>query len=196
MKLKEIQFNDQSAERIYRDYLYRIRKEVKGLNQQNQDEILMELNSHIYENLQEHPTGNEVEKLLNILEKLGRPEEILKPLVADKKLEEATKSFNPLHIFRALMLNLTNGISYIIFFILYLFLFGFVFLIGAKIWDPTEVGFFYKPGEVFVLGLSKGLVHPSDELLGNWFIPAMVVSAIALYFIITLLLKLKRTINK
>lgn len=196
MKLKEIQFNDQSAERIYKDYLYRIRKEVKGLNQQNQYEILMELNSHIYENLQEHPTGNEVEKLLNILEKLGRPEEILKPLVADKKLEEATKTFNPIHVFKALLLNLTNGISYIIFFILYLFLFGFVFLIGAKILSPKEVGFFYKPGEVFVLGLSKGLVHPSDELLGNWFIPAMAVSTIALYFIITLLLKLKRTINK
>lgn len=195
MKLKEIPFNDQSAERIYKDYLYRIRKEVRALNQQNQDEIIMELNSHIYENLQEHPTGNEVEKLLNILEKLGRPEEILKPLVADKKLEEATKTFNPLHIFRALMLNLTNGISYIIFFILYLFLFGFVFLMGAKIWNPTEVGFFYKPGEVFVLGLSKGLVHSSDELLGNWFIPVMAVSAIILYFFITLLLKLKRTIN-
>ncbi|WP_431292830.1 HAAS signaling domain-containing protein [Pedobacter sp. P26] len=155
MKLKEIQFNDQSAERIYRDYLYRIRKEVKGLNQQNQDEILMELNSHIYENLQEHPTGNEVEKLLNILEKLGRPEEILKPLVADKKLEEATKSFNPLHIFRALMLNLTNGISYIIFFILYLFLFGFVFLIGAKIWDPTEVGFFINQVKYLYLVYQK-----------------------------------------
>ncbi|MCX2495699.1 DUF1700 domain-containing protein [Pedobacter sp. PF22-3] len=196
MKLKEIQFNDQSAERIYKDYLYRIRKEVKGLNQQNQDEILMELNSHIYENLQEHPTGNEVEKLLDILEKLGRPEEILKPLVADKKLAEATKTFNPIHVFKALLLNLTNGISYIIFFILYLFLFGFLFLIGAKIWDPAQVGFFYKPSEVFILGHSKGFVDPADERLGNWFIPAMVISAVALYLIITLLLKLKRTINK
>jgi len=196
MKLKEIPFNDQSAVRIYKDYLYRIKKEVRGLNQQNQDEILMELNSHIYENLQAHPTGNEVENLLNILEKLGRPEEILKPLVADKKLAEATRTFNPIHVFKALLLNLTNGISYIIFFVLYLFLFGFVFLIGAKIWNPSQVGFFYKPGEVFILGLSKGLANPADELLGNWFIPTMVVSAIALYLIITLLLKLKRTINK
>ncbi|MEH3114123.1 HAAS signaling domain-containing protein [Pedobacter terrae] len=196
MKLKEIQFNDQSAERIYKDYLYRIRKEVKGLNQPNQDEILMELNSHIYENLQENQTGNEVEKLLNILEKLGRPEEILKPLVADKKLAEATRTFNPIHVLKALLLNLTNGVSYIIFFILYLFLFGFVFLIGAKIWNPSQVGFFYKPDEVFIIGLSKGLVNPADELLGNWFIPAMAISAITLYLIITLLLKLKRTFNK
>ncbi|WP_412467350.1 HAAS signaling domain-containing protein [Pedobacter sp. KLB.chiD] len=196
MKLKEIPFKDQSAERIYQDYLYRIRKEVKGLNQQNQDEILMELNSHIYENLQEHPTGNEVEKLLNILEKLGRPEEILKPLVADKKLTEATQTFNPIAVFKALLLNLTNGISYIIFFILYLFLFGFVFLIGAKIWNPSQVGFFYKPGEVFIIGLSKGLVNPADEILGNWFIPVMIIVTVALYFMITLLLKLKRTINK
>lgn len=196
MRLNEIRFNDQSAERIYKDYLFRIRKEVKGLNQQNQEEILMELNSHIYENLQEHKAGNEVENLLNILEKLGRPEEILKPLVADKKLEEATKTFNPLHIFKALLLNLTNGVSYIIFFVLYLLLFGFVFLIGAKIWNPSQVGFFYNPGKVFVLGHSKGLVNPSDELLGNWFIPAMLVVTVSLYLIITLLLKLKRTINK
>jgi len=123
----------------------------------------------------------------------------LKPLIADKKLEEATRTFNPIHLFKALALNISNGISYLIFGILYLSLFGFVFLIYAKFNNPDEVGLFMKNDSFIVLGkLSKGyLQNPNiSEVLGNWFIPVMLISIILSYLLITLLLKLKRSINK
>ncbi len=197
MKIENIKFSQEASKRVYNDYMKRVKKATSSLSKQNQDDIYMEFNSHIFEAIQQKSGINEIDLLLDILEKLGIPEEVLKPFVADKKLEQATKTFNPIHVFKALVLNFTNGISYIIFFILYLFLFGFVFLIGAKIVNPAEVGLYSKDASFFVLGISsKAKQSGVSELLGNWFIPVMLILTVAFYFLITLLLKLKKTINQ
>jgi uncharacterized membrane protein len=93
----------------------------------DQQEVLLELNSHIYEGLKHKTQQSEIDRLLDILEKLGEPEEVLKPLVADKKIEQATSTFNPIHLAKALFLNISNGVSYVFLILLYLSLFGFVF---------------------------------------------------------------------
>lgn len=201
MKIEDIKFEEKASQRIYTDYMKRVKKATASLSKINQDDIYMEFNSHIFEAIQHKKETNEIDALLDIIEKLGFPEEVLKPLVADKKLEQATKTFNPVHVFKALVLNFTNGISYIFFFILYLFLFGFVFLIFAKIINPSLVGLYMKKDSfsVFVLGI----INPEDqtknqisEVLGNWFIPVMLLSIVVFYFLITLLLKFKKSINQ
>ena len=105
MKIENIKFSQEASKRIYNDYMARIKKATNSLSLQNQNDIYMEFNSHIFEAIHHQKQGNEIDSLLDILEKLGTPEEVLKPLVADKKLEEATKSFNPLHIFKALIIS-------------------------------------------------------------------------------------------
>lgn len=199
MKFKEIEFKDQSAKRIYLDYVSRVQHATKVLNKENQQEVLLEINSHIYESLSDYPENGkvEVERLLDSLEKLGQPEVFLKPLVAEKKLDEATKTFNPIKIVKALALNIGNGISYAVFAVLYLLLFGFLFLIIAKIADPQNVGLFYRPNQVFILGYysKNGISYTAYEQLGNWFIPLMLVLAVFFYLLITLLLRLKRTLK-
>ncbi|HWW38569.1 HAAS signaling domain-containing protein [Pedobacter sp.] len=189
MNLTKIPFTDKSSIRIYQEYLDRIQRATKSLSKEDQLEIMMELNSHIYENFSQKRSDNEIEQLLDILQKLGSPEEVLKPLVADKKLTQATRTFNPIHIFKALILNIGNGLSYIIFFLLYLCLFAFIFLIGAKTFMPDRVGLFYKKGSTFILGMSSN--YPGHEILGNWFIPVMIVLTIVLYLLLTFLLKIK-----
>lgn len=197
MKIENIKFTEEASKRVYNDYMKRVRKAISSLSKQNQDDIYMEFNSHVFEAIQQKNGINEIDLLLDILENLGIPEEVLKSLVADKKLEQATETFNPIHVFKALVLNFTNGITYIIFFILYLLLFGFIFLIFAKIINPSEVGLFYKDSSIFVLGLSNNTNQAGiKEILGNWFIPVMLVSTVAFYFLITLLLKFKKTINQ
>jgi len=193
MKFQEIKFTDNNAKRLYKDYINRVKSMVKGLNKENQQECLLEINSHIYEAFT-IVEGNEVERLLDVFEKLGAPEFFLRELVAEKKLEEATRSFNPVKIIKALLFNFSNGVSYIIFFLLYLSLFSFVFLIFAKILDPHKVGFFYKKDHFFVLGRysSDTVNYQPYEQLGNWFIPTMMLAAIILYVLITLLLKVTK----
>ena len=197
MKIENIKFNEVASQRIYNDYMKRVIKATNSLSTENQNDIYMEINSHIYESLQNNNNENEIELTLDIIERLGIPEEVLKPLVADKKLEQATKTFNPIHIFKALILNFTNGISYVIFFILYLLLFGFVFLIFAKIIFPSEVGMFTQNNKIIAMGyISIKDNQNVKEILGNWFIPFTFICIIVFYFLITLLLKFKKSINK
>jgi len=201
MRIEDIKFEQKASQRIYSDYMKRIKKATASLSKISQDDIYMEFNSHIFEAIQHKSQANEIDSLLDIIEKLGAPEEVLKPLVADKKLEQATKTFNPVHVFKALILNFTNGISYVFFFVLYLFLFGFVFLIFAKIINPSLVGLHMKDDSfsVFVLGIMSQedkIKNHTHEVLGYWFIPAMLLAIVVFYLFITLLLKLKKSINQ
>lgn len=198
MKFKKIQFKNPDAQNIYENYLKQIQSAIKKLNQEDQNDILMEMNSHIYESMSKNEVeNNELKNLINTLDKIGIPNDILKPLVAEKKLTQATKTFNPIHIFEALILNFSYGIIYFIFFILYLFLFSFIILIFGKLFYPNNVGLFYKKGEIFQYG---GFIEneklQNSEILGNWFIPITILLGILFYLLITLLLKLKRSMKK
>lgn len=190
--MKSIKFKLNTSQRIYSDYIKRIRRMVADLSKTDQEEILMEFNSHIYESTIESKEDVEVEQLVTVLEKLGSPEEVLIPLVAEKKLDQATKTFNPVHVFKAIVMNIGNGIAYIVFGLLYLFLGTFIFCIFAKLANPSKVGIFYKEGEY----LNIGLIEPdlvkagqTNEILGFWFIPIMIVVSILWYLLITLLLR-------
>jgi len=195
MEFKEIQFTDSNAQRVYKNYINNIKNVTKPLSQADRNEVLMEFNSHIYESLQNNTNNSQLDNLLNSIDKLGAPEEVLKPLIADKLLDKATKSFNPFDVFKALALNITNGISYIIFAILYLLIGGFIFLIIAKIANGDKVGMYTQDGQFQVLGMISDAEN-YQEILGNWFIPVMLLAATILYLIITLVLKLKESINK
>ena len=198
MEFKKIQFKNTDAQNIYENYLKQIKSAVKKLNKEDQDDILMELNSHIYESMSKTSDENiETSNLIKTLDKIGIPNEILKPLIAEKKLNQATKTFNPIHIFQALVMNFSYGTIYFIFFILYLFLFSFIILIFGKLFYPNNVGFYYKQGEIFQYG---GFVKNENlhnyEILGNWFIPVTIILGILSYLLITLLLKLKKSMRK
>ncbi|MFK8061000.1 MAG: hypothetical protein AB8B78_13025 [Polaribacter sp.] len=196
--MKAIKFKENASQKIYDNYIKRVKRITNSLLTQDSNEILLEINSHIYEGTQNVVNEEEIDTLLNVLDRLGEPEVVLKPLVADKKLAQATKSLNPIHIFKALFLNIGNGMAYFIFSILYLSLFGFVYAIIIKIINPKEVGLWFQNGSLETLGTYKGF-SPEDnvvEVLGNWFIPVMLLCAISLFIIITFLLKLKHQQKK
>lgn len=194
--MKNIEFTDKSAQKIYDSYFRRIRRTISVLAKSDKEDVLMEFNSHIYEGLQNATEDGEVEKLLKITQGLGDPEEVLKPLVAEKKLQQATRTFNPMHIFQAIFLNIKSGIVYSIFAILYVCLFGFGVLMVFKIMYPEDTGLFLKNGEFMALGRLRTTDENITEVLGSWFIPVMFFSALIMYIIITLILKATRKKKK
>ena len=190
--MKPIEFEHKAAQRIYDDYVKRINRTVATLSKADQQDIQLEFISHIYESMQGSNKESEIDSLLDVLQKLGAPEEVLIQLVADKKLEQATKTFNPAHIFKALALNISNGISYTIFAILYLILGIGVFSVGAKLFYPDKVGFYvHEKGWSIGIGENSG-----TEVLGNWFIPVMLGVLLVLYILTTLMLRLIRGLKK
>ncbi len=193
--MKAIKFKNSAAQKVYADYMKRMKRMVATLPSEDQADILMEFNSHIYESTIGSIANQEVDDLMDVIQKLGSPEEVLKPMIAERKLIQATKSFNPFHVFKALLLNIGNGISYIFFALLYLILFAFLFTIIAKMVTPDQVGLFFKDGSFRVLGsVDTATIEKYNykEVLGNWFIPVMTLISIAWYLLITFLLRLLR----
>ncbi|MGO1597898.1 MAG: hypothetical protein ACTHZ7_14180 [Sphingobacterium sp.] len=197
MRFKKLQFSDNNAQKVYENYLQQIESATKVLSQADRNDVLAEMNSHIYENLSaSNQKNSEISNLVGTLERLGVPSEVLKPLIAEKKLKQATNSFNPVHVFKALVLNLSNGLIYLVFFFLYLFLFSFIALIFGKLLYPEYTGLFYKDGKLINYGiLENGPEMQQYEILGYWLIPFTLLLAVMFYFIITLLLKFKRIIS-
>jgi len=192
--MKAIEFTTSSANKVYTDYLKRIKRTTSKLSRTDQEDVLMEFNSHIYESMQYKSEDLEIDRLLNVIDKLGAPEEVLQPLVAEKTLAKATRTFNPVTVFTALFLNIGKGFSYIMFGLLYLFLFVFVFVILTKIAWPNEVGLYFQNGEFRVIGMvNQDMIdnHGYKEVLGNLFIPVMLAVTVGWYLLITLILKLK-----
>lgn len=188
--MKPIKFEESASQRVYDDYIGRVKRVTAGLLTDDRQDVLMEFNSHIYEGMQRRSNDSEIDALLDLIDKLGVPEEVLKPLVAEKKLYQATKTFNPIHVFKALALNVSNGISYVLLSLLYLFQFSFVFLIFAKLYKPSGVGMFFDEDGFTAIGMTDS--QGTREVLGGWFIPVMLLAAGLLYVITTLLLRLKR----
>jgi uncharacterized membrane protein len=189
--MNKINFKSDSAQTYYNDYINRVGKCISGLSVIDRNELMMEINSHIFEGISRDPDKNELEILVEVTSKLGVPEEFLKPLVARKKLDQAVRSFNPKHVFQAITLNLKNSMLYTVFALLYLFLLSFVGLIIAKIIFPSNTGLFIDNGSFRALGY----INPTNgltEVLGYWFIPISIIAAILFYTCITLLMKVSR----
>lgn len=193
--MKKIELSDKNADLLYYKYIKDLKRIIKTLSKKDQDDILMEINSHIYESMQHNTSGTEIDKLVETLEKLGDPYKSFSKLVADRKLLQATNTFNPLHVAKALSLNLSNGFIYVFFSILYLFLFCFVFLIFTEIVYPHNTGLFIGENETH-FGFITNIDPALTEVLGNWFIPLVILIMMIIYLLITLLLKLKYKFNK
>ena len=198
MKFVKLSFNDNGSQGLYDNYIDRVQHVIKTLSESDQLDILLEINSHIFESLKFTHSRNEYSALIDVLENIGPPETVLQPLVADKKLEQATRSFNPIHVFKALILNVSNGIFYFIISVFYALLTMISIIILGKVLFPDYVGVYIKPGEMFMIGSP---IHESAslrqyEVLGDWFIPVMSILVIVLYFGLTLVLRIHEMIKE
>lgn len=188
--MKRLVFTQKSAQRIYDHYLDRVKRSTAVLSASDQQELLMEINSHFYEAFS-HTTGaGEIETLLDIVERLGPPEEFLKPLLADRKLAQAATSFHPIHMVQAFLLNLHRTGILLLMALFGLFFVGILLTILGKIFLPDHTGVFIENGRLLSLGTTQAV--QGQEVVGNWYIPLALVSLVLLYLILVLLLRLLR----
>ncbi|TDE15188.1 HAAS signaling domain-containing protein [Dyadobacter psychrotolerans] len=193
--MKSITLENKSAQRIYNDYIHRCKKAVKILPQNDQQDCLLEINSHIFEYLSAEKGDDQTEALLNVLARLGPPEEMLKELVATKKVEQAKRTFNPVHLLEAIFLNLSNGFIYIILFFLFVIEISLPVLIVLELIYPERIGFFTNKHGGFYLGYGPE-ESGSREWLGNAVIPFMLVMIAVIYAFMILLLRITKTTKK
>jgi uncharacterized membrane protein len=189
--MKRILFKQNSSQKIYDDYFKRIEKTIAVLAPEDREDILMEINSHFYEGLQASTENNEVDTLLDITEKLGMPEDVFKPVVAEKKLNQAVRTFNPKHFFQAFILNMNRTGVFILISLCVLFSIGLGATIVFKIIFPKQTGLVIQNGHLKFFGFGASDIA-NEDVLGNWYIPFTLLIITISYFITVFLLRLIR----
>ena len=166
-----------------------VKNSTKDLMKEDSKEILMEITNHIYEATNAKTEKSETDSLIDVLTELGDPYEFLKPIMADKMLDRAYKTFNPLIILKAILFAMGNAIGYFLFFIFFVIFTGSIFSILLKIKFPSNTGFFIHDDG----GTSFGFINDLDgtkEILGPLYFPVVVIFAVLLYVLILTFFKI------
>jgi uncharacterized membrane protein len=66
-----------AAEKIVADYLDKLKSHLKGMPESDQNEVLAEIRSHVFESFSADPEGDEIDRALRALKRLGEPAEVV-----------------------------------------------------------------------------------------------------------------------
>lgn len=184
MKFKKLDFKDNEAQLIYNMYISSVQKLIKKLPKDDREDILMELNSHIYEAIQNGRDDNEYQVINEIISRLGDPSEVWGKAEIDFRIEQQEAMTPKLPFFEQFKLGTLYGLSYLLMIIS-------IVLIGGKLYYGSKFGFFINPDHVFVLGgIEDGLMYlPEYEVLGIAYIPVFVLCFLLARYLINELKK-------
>jgi len=192
MNLENI-FEDSNSIKIWKNYFKRVDKIIAVLDKNSQNETKMELHDHLYNSYLEQEGKEEVGKLLTAIERLGEPDDFLKPIVSEKLLREGSKTLSPKTLFKGLLYNVSGSIKNL--FTTLFFSFGYLvtFIFGLmsflKFVIPEKVGLFIWPDGSWNFGIVKS-TKGAEELFGFWIVPIGLLVAFFLYYLLTQILKL------
>jgi uncharacterized membrane protein len=89
---------------IVDNYLDRLKKGLKGIPAKDQDELVKEINSHIYESFRNDPTPDEVARILKVLDKLGEPAAVISARMPEAMVTLGKKRKLPFMILAGLLI--------------------------------------------------------------------------------------------
>ena len=89
---------------IVDNYLERLKKNLKGIAAKDQDELVREINSHIYESYRDDPTPDEVTRILKVLDKLGEPAAVISARMPEAMVTLGKKKKLPFLILAGLLI--------------------------------------------------------------------------------------------
>lgn len=185
-----MEFKDKAAGRVFDQYHKQVDRIIRNLTQSDKKEIKMEITSHLYESMAQDPAEQEMDRLLNAIDKLGELNEYLEPIVADKLIEKASASLSPKTLVQAFIHNFGRSVSrtllFAVFGLIYFFVVSLAMAGIAKFFIP-EIGLYIGAGN-FVVGVVEK--EGVEEVLGYWITPIAFLLATILYIFSTKILKL------
>ena len=96
----------ETVQKIVNDYLGRVKQYLKGMPEKDRDESVREIESHIYESYINDTTPNEVDRILNVLGKLGEPSRVFSDKIPGKVVDMGKKRNMPLYILAGVLIGL------------------------------------------------------------------------------------------
>jgi uncharacterized membrane protein len=94
------------AEKIVADYLEKLAAQLKGMNEKDRQEILAEIRSHIFESFSTDSEGDEIDRALRALKRLGEPSEVISSRVGASVSQLGRKKKSLLYILAGVLIVL------------------------------------------------------------------------------------------
>jgi uncharacterized membrane protein len=89
---------------IVDNYLDRLKKGLKGIPAKDQEDLVKEIHSHIYESYRNDPTPDEVARILKVLDKLGEPAAVISARMPEAMVTLGKKKKLPFLILAGLLI--------------------------------------------------------------------------------------------
>jgi uncharacterized membrane protein len=93
------------VDKIIQNYLNRLKRHLKGLPENDQEELLKEIHSHIYESYINDPAESEIERIFNVLDRLGEPAEVISSRMSNAIVTMGKKKKLPFLILSGLLIG-------------------------------------------------------------------------------------------
>ena len=94
--------------RIVENYIGRLKARLKSLPEKDRAELVGEMYSHIYESFQEDPAENEIDRILNVLNRLGDPDRAASDWISSAMVRMGKRKRIPLYILGGLLLGIVG----------------------------------------------------------------------------------------
>jgi uncharacterized membrane protein len=89
---------------IVDNYLERLKKGLRGIPAKDQEELIKEIHSHIYESYRSDPTPDDVARVLKVLDKLGEPASVISARMPEAMVTLGKKKKLPFLILAGLLI--------------------------------------------------------------------------------------------
>ncbi|MGB2908459.1 MAG: hypothetical protein WBB73_15250 [Candidatus Aminicenantaceae bacterium] len=129
--------------KIVDNYLDRLRGHLKALPEADRDELVREIYSHIYESYATDSTKDDIQRILNVLDRLGEPSEVVASRLSGSMKRMGRKRNLPFYILAGIFIGLFG---------LPLGAGGLALLIGLGITLVALIFTYYMTAGVLVLG--------------------------------------------
>ena len=172
-------------------YLKELERYLARLEKAQAQEVLKEIESHIFDALEQQQGAGQVEDASAILQGFGEPRQLAFAYIA-----HITDGAPPPAGFKAIQ-KVKQGVTATLYYTMAAFgfsiAFALLFVAGAKIFMPDSVGAWSAGnGNSLAIGFFASPYPADQELLGAWFIPVAIFSAL---LVITLTRKVLRVLK-
>jgi uncharacterized membrane protein len=163
-------------------YLAQVRRNLKGLSEAEVREVLLELRAHVLDRVEGHLTPGTVETALAAL---GSPRDVARANVTERvaAVMETDRGFFGVlvAVVRLAGLSLAGFVLFMVSLVGYAMAGGLLFVAGAKVVEPSEVGFWHS-GDSWILGTTS---HPNSgaELMGWSLVPLALLAGLLIGYL-------------
>ncbi len=185
-----------SDRKLIQDYLVNLQRFLSRLNNLEADDVIREIESHIYDSIELAEANGEQVDISAMLERFGSPRQLAEQYT-DHILDGAPPPAG-FSAIRTVQKGVSQGLYWGTAIFGYLFGFGLLIMAFAKLFMPELVGVWSSAnGNSFVIGIIERSQQSGEELLGFWIVPIGFTVGIALMLLTNNLLRvLKRSLIK